>query len=844
MPETVVPLEPDLPPERLWAEAARRSAQWAASRGIALRDVIVLLPQAAWLAPARRAFAAGGSWLPRIETPATLAAASGASATTEPGQLGFDTAFDRLQAAELVSDQAWARAWSRRDPHGFDVALAQLVDTAHALARAAAAVPPTARDAWWRAGRERLAQSTGPGATERMLARVALEWAALGPVPETDRLHGLRPAGWIVVQAGGPTPLLDALPGAGAAPLLRLDADAGVLDAPGLDVRVHAADDFEAEARATAAALLAHLQEGRTPVALIAQDRLLVRRVRALLARQDVALADETGWTLSTTRAAGTVMAALRAAREHASVDDVLDWLKTGAPTPAVDALERELRRRGWTRARQVQPARLEADMAQAWHDALAALGPLADGRRRSLAQWQTDLAAALASRDLAGDAAGAQLLQVLTAAARPLASRLDFDGFESWVDAALESASFMPERDAAEPAIVVTPLARATLRPFAAVVMPGCDERRLGAPAPPPPLLGDALAVELGLPGVEHARQAERLAFAQLARVPRLDLLRRRLDDDEPLAPSPLIERLEVLRARAGLDTPAGPAPMPRRRLEPRPLARPAPAPRHVPARLSMSQVEALRECPYRFHARAVLALAQPEELDDQPDKRDFGTWLHAVLLEFHRTRTPDALDAEVARLLGIAAAQRESFGLDEAAFLPFEAGLEPFARGYVEWQHARDAQGLAWADGEVERARPLPAPAGVELHGRIDRIDRAGDGTTVLLDYKTGALQSLRERVRRPLEDTQLALYAFLEGAGGAACAPLRAAYVALDERAGIASVEHADVADTAARLAAGLADELARVRDGAALPPLGEGAVCDRCEARGLCRKDDWS
>ena len=49
-------------------------------------------------------------------------------------------------------------------------------------------------------------------------------------------------------------------------------------------------------------------------------------------------------------------------------------------------------------------------------------------------------------------------------------------------------------------------------------------------------------LAVELGVPGIEHARQAEKLAFAQLARVPRLDLLQRRLDDDAPLAPSPLL--------------------------------------------------------------------------------------------------------------------------------------------------------------------------------------------------------------------------------------------------------------------------------------------------------------
>lgn len=844
MPETLVRLDPALPPDRLWTDAARRGAEWAAASGLALRDAIVLLPQAAWLAPCRRAFAAAGAWMPRIETPATLAAAQGAPLPQEPGRLSFDAAFDRLQAAELVANQAWARAWSRRDPHGFDVALARLVDTAHALARAAAAVPPSAREAWWRLARERLAPGGGPGGTERLLARVALEWAALGAEPDTDRLYALRPAGWIVVQAVGTVPLLDAVVRAADVPVLRLDADAGVPDAPGADVRLHAAADFEAEAQATAAALLGHVLDGRQPVALIAQDRLLVRRVRALLARQGVPLADETGWTLSTTRAAGTVMAALRAARAVASTDDVLDWLKTGTPSPAVDALEREIRRCAWTSPHQVQPGTLGLDAAQAWHDARVALSAFGEGRRRTLAEWHAALAVLLAGRDLAADAAGAQVLRVLEGAARPFASRLDLDGFTAWVDAALESASFVPDEAAAQAAVVVTPLARAILRPFAAVVMPGCDERRLGAPPAPQPLLGDALAVELGVPGIEHARQAEKLAFAQLARVPRLDLLQRRLDDDEPLAPSPLLERLRLARERAGRATPEVAVVMPLRRVEPQGLARPAPAPRHVPARLTMSQVEALRECPYRFHSRAILGLSEPEELDDQPDKRDFGTWLHAVLLEFHRTRTPDAPEREVARLLAIAASRRDEAGLDEAAFLPFEAGLEPFAQRYVAWQHARDAQGLAWVDGEAGRTRALPAPAGVELHGRIDRIDTDADGTQWLLDYKTGSLQSLRDRVRRPLEDTQLALYAFLEGAADTPAPALRAAYVALDERNGIASVEHADVAATAVCAVPALAAELARVRDGAPLPPLGEGSVCDRCEARGLCRKDDWT
>jgi ATP-dependent helicase/nuclease subunit B len=31
---------------------------------------------------------------------------------------------------------------------------------------------------------------------------------------------------------------------------------------------------------------------------------------------------------------------------------------------------------------------------------------------------------------------------------------------------------------------------------------------------------------------------------------------------------------------------------------------------------------------------------------------------------------------------------------------------------------------------------------------------------------------------------------------------------------------------------------------LRGGAGLPALGEGASCEYCAARGLCRRDDWS
>ncbi len=313
--EVQVPGSQGAPP---WGALARQVSNWAAQRGVGLRDVVLLLPFAQLLPPARQAFGGLGGWQPRIETTQTLAAALGPSAAALPMQLAFDAAADRLNAARLLRWQSASMAWARSDARRFDRAVAALVQTAHDIAKGAFAVAPADRAGHWAAARELLSPSTGPGSQQRWLARVALEWAAQSPVPATDRLFELRPAAWIVLQAGGPDPLVLSLMQAAppGVPCLVVDADA-TLSAQGAAAklpRFTRCDGFEHEAQCAAAQVLLHLERDEVPVALIGQDRQLVRRVRALLERQGVTPADETGWALSTTRAAAQVMALLRAA--------------------------------------------------------------------------------------------------------------------------------------------------------------------------------------------------------------------------------------------------------------------------------------------------------------------------------------------------------------------------------------------------------------------------------------------------------------------------------------------------------------------------------------------------
>ena len=193
-----------------------------------MRDAIVLLPFAALLPPARAAFAAGSAWMPRIETPLTLAAALGPPVTAGAGQLSFDPtarpADCRAAAAGPGLGPGLGRAAIRAR---FEQAVAAVVDTAQALARAAARHAPASAPSAGPLGASCSSPFSGPGARQRALAQLALEWASQAPAPATDRLYALQPAAWVVVQAGGADPFAASLLGQSAVPRLCLDLDPG-----------------------------------------------------------------------------------------------------------------------------------------------------------------------------------------------------------------------------------------------------------------------------------------------------------------------------------------------------------------------------------------------------------------------------------------------------------------------------------------------------------------------------------------------------------------------------------------------------------------------------------------
>ena len=873
---TTVASQTDSEPIDSWQAIVAEACAWARQGNVRLADAVVLVPFAHHLPLARRAWALQGGWMPRIETSQTLARSVPPAAAQLPvaGQLRFDVALDGLHAAQMLRRQSWAAAWARDDPQGLALAAALVVATAHALARAAACVPPALRDAHWEHARDvlPLPSAGAAGARERLLCRVALEWAAAAAAPATDALFDLHPSAWIVVQAGGPDVLIRRLlDHDSGTPSLWTDTDAALIDGPVLNgrIQVGVCADFETEAHRSAAAVLAHLNAGVRPVALIAQDRALVRRVRALLARQQVPLRDETGWTLSTTRAAASVHSLLNCARGDASSDEWLDWLKaccgnaaSGGEPAALDtleALERAWRRAGVRSASKGDIERLVPAAAALLQASRQTAKRLATPAQRRLIAWLQALSAALHDcglwARLEADNAGQQVLKALHLDASTLlradaadVGYLSLAAFVDWVDASLEAASFLPTSDG-QPQVVITPLAQAMLRPFAAVVFPGADDKHLGGVVASPGLLSDSEAQALGVPDRAARRLSQALAFAQILRVPTLTFLRRLDDNGDLLSVSPLLAQLAL--AQGGSNGPGLPPAADARVAHVRaaaPVARPLPrAPELLPQRLSASSCEALRACPFRFFALRMLRLQSIDELDIGVQKRDYGNWLHKVLHRFHRERSqPLPAADEAARLHAAAVEEINAAGLDAAEFLPYSASFGRFVPRYVAWLHARDEDGAQWLDGERELTSRPPEWAGTQMHGVLDRVDSVPgvNGPLIqLIDYKTGPATALRSIVKQG-EDTQLAFYAALMGAQGEAPGDIAASYVFLDEGEKVVELPLPDVLAQAELLVGGIGVDLSRIRQGAAMPALGEGRSCDFCDARGLCRKDDWS
>lgn len=800
---------------------------------------VVLLPYAQLVPLAVRMWAERypNGFAPRFETTRSWAARVGIF-TPGPSDIAFDHGRDLLTATSLLEGAGLGAQRS--------LLAGPLVEQALQLAPLAASVPTALRQDWAAQAYAALPEiPNGPLALEAAVARIAIAWAATSDYA-TDVLFELRVArdmdALLVVNGLQPDELTSSLVDHFGDRALVLTPDSGLAQGA---ISLHATRDGEDEAQRAAACVLHHIGAGRAPVALVAGDRLLTRRISALLVAKGVRLRDETGWKLSTTYAAAQLMSALRACAHHASTDAVIDWLKLApafavAESAALQALEKGLRRgavRDWASAIGLPDhaplmTRIEELRQTMRHP-------------RRLPEWLAGMQKLLETAGLwqawAADAAGESVIGALglhesrqvELQAWPAAQRsMSLSEFTAWAGSALEAVNFKPLAQADAQAVIL-PMSQLLCRLFPALVLPGADEQRLPAAPEPPGSWSTAQRVAMRLPTRDLLEAAQREAWRIALQTPTVDVLWRHSDDSgEPLLASPLVQAL-LLRGEGeqGLD------PRQPRSVTTHPVYAPEPRGDVLPAMpLSASSYDMLRTCPYRFFALRQLGLQDEGELDVDVDKRDFGNWVHLTLNLFHVALQTDP-DADRVTLLDAAALQAtQTQALDEGEFLPFGVGWPGLRDGYLRWLAEHEATGAVFEVAEADAKATLGI---LQLRGRLDRVDRLPDGSPLVIDYKTEAPKRTTDRLKAGNEDTQLPFYALLSGADTP-----RAAYVNVSEREGTSLHEPPDLLLLAEQLYEGMQSDISRISQGEPLLALGEGAVCDWCEVRGMCRKDFWS
>lgn len=592
----------------------------------------------------------------------------------------------------------------------------------------------------------------------------------------------------------------------------------------------------EEEALAIAIALREVLEQKDKTAALVTPDRRLARRVLAALARWNVAVDDSGGDALSDTPAGIFARLAAKATIEGLPPVSLLALLKhplmrLGAPegthARAIAALERavlrgprprrgtdglchalavfrdelaKLRRRERCDLHPADPrATLADDDLQAAEnlliELLAAVAPLeclregphalaelAERHRHMLALLSDDgtgMPAAFAGPD--GTALANALADI---AASPPAGDLRImlnDYIEMFAIAI--SGSKVPEPPRTGARVRVLGVLESRLTTFDRVVLGGLNEDSWPPDARSDAWLSRPMRFNLGLDLPERRISLSAHDFAQLVGAREVILSRATKAEGAPTVASRFVQRFAAVAGsrwkgvRLRGDRYVGWARALDRPENTVPIAKPAPRPPREarPLTLSVTDIEHWLRDPYTIYARYILGLRELDAIDLEPGAADRGSIIHGALSEFTKTFARALPDDPVRELLAIGARHfRATEDYPEATAFWWPR-FQRIARWFAGWEKTRRPNVKALA---AEMPGTLAIGLGertLTLRTRADRIERLGNGSYAILDYKTGQVPS--EKQVRSGFAPQLLLEAAILRQGGFADLPAAA-------------------------------------------------------------------
>ncbi len=511
------------------------------------------------------------------------------------------------------------------------------------------------------------------------------------------------------------------------------------------------------EAQAIALSLREALETPGRTAALVTPDRALARRVLAHLRRWGIEADDSAGEPFSLSPPGTLLLAAAEAMAE--------DF----APVPLLALLKHPLVRAGEGRLAWLDGVRrldlalrgprppsgldgISAFLAEGTDRERARRGAAQDmwAEVRSLlapleAQGLGGLVAALREgvSALAGDAAwtgpagrcAAELIAGLERHAPEGPALERVEAFPALLRDLFDGVAIRaPQR--AHPRIAILGVLEARLEHADLVIAGGLNEGVWPAAPAPDPWLAPAIRRALGLPGLERRIGLAAHDFAGALGAPQVLITRAARDARAPTIASRFLLRLEAmtggvtratrLNRLVGLvDRHEG-----SQILIPRPAPRPPVADR--PRRIAVTRLDRLQADPFAFYAGAMLRLDALDRVDADPTPAWRGTMIHSV---FEAWMTEDGCDPTRLRPRAEALLGRI------AAHPVLKALWEPRLMAAIDW--AGERMLALKVEGRVPVAAEIFGETlidGIELYGKVDRIDRLADGSLAIVDYKTG--------------------------------------------------------------------------------------------------------
>ena len=514
-------------------------------------------------------------------------------------------------------------------------------------------------------------------------------------------------------------------------------------------VRIMETANPEAEAQAIAVLVRQAISVPEKRVAVVTPDRGLARRIVQQLRRWHLQVDDSAGQPLSQTPAGRVLLLLAEVAAERAAPVPLMALLEH----PLVhgdrqrgewlaQARQLELELRGPRKAPGLEPLNQvasDAGVAEWWEAVVTILTPLLElDAECTLVDALNVLATA--GEKLCGEALWSRedgralvaFVEDLRFHANDVHSPVDCADLHSVLRDAMEAIAVRPPYGA-HPRVAVYGLLESRMSRADLMICGGLNEGSWPATPATDPLLAPPVLRALGVPGADFRIGLSAHDLAAALGAPEVVLSRSERDISGPAIPSRFLLRVKALLGRDLIDRHretqsvaiagqldwAMPTP-----LYPKP--QPCPSAEQRRQRISVTALDRLRSDPYQFYAGNILRLKELDGLDAEPSAAWRGTAAHEILEQWHKSDRPMQ---------------------DVAADVLRQMNAHPLMRAL--WQ-PRLMKALDWVELSIRSAadrKPVlfeewgsMKVKGVEIFGKVDRIDRLGDGSLAIVDYKTG--------------------------------------------------------------------------------------------------------